>query len=80
MTPHSLSNLVLDLDPHSPKKLDPDPHKIDADPKHNYLKGKKRFETIKYLYIYILSKLSFVRLKTWGGGVLCVFNASMPEP
>jgi hypothetical protein len=22
------------LDPDSPKKLDPDPHKVDADPKH----------------------------------------------
>jgi hypothetical protein len=25
---------IQDPDPHSPKKLDPDPHKVNADPKH----------------------------------------------
>jgi hypothetical protein len=37
MDPHSFSK--LDPDPHSLKKLDPDPepdpHKVDADPKHS---------------------------------------------
>jgi hypothetical protein len=37
MNPHSFSK--LDPDPHSLKKLDPDPepdpHKVDADPKHS---------------------------------------------
>jgi hypothetical protein len=34
MDPHSFSKLDPDLDLHSPKKLDPDPHKVNADPKH----------------------------------------------
>jgi hypothetical protein len=25
---------IHDPDPHSPKKLDPEPHKVNADPKH----------------------------------------------
>jgi hypothetical protein len=32
MSPHSFSKLDPDL--LSPKKLDPDPHKVNADPKH----------------------------------------------
>jgi hypothetical protein len=38
----------LDKDPHSPKKLDPDPFNVDADPKH--LSGSKaagKYFTIK---------------------------------
>jgi hypothetical protein len=32
MDQHSFSK----LDPHSPKMLDPDPHKVNADPKHSF--------------------------------------------
>jgi hypothetical protein len=41
MDPYSFSKLDPDL--HSPKKLDPDPHKVDADPKH-YLKDSSTKE------------------------------------
>jgi hypothetical protein len=34
MDPRLFSKLDPDPVPHSPKKLDPDPHKVDADPKH----------------------------------------------
>jgi hypothetical protein len=34
MDPHSLSNLDPDTDLQSQKKLDPEPLKDDADPKH----------------------------------------------
>jgi hypothetical protein len=34
MDPHSFSKLDPGPDPHSPKTLDQDPHKLNADPKH----------------------------------------------